>query len=130
MAKLTLADWQQRAANLKIEGRAFIDGQYVNAISGKTTTDINPANGQKLADIACCGPEDAEVAVKVARRTFESGVWSKMAPGDRKKVIVKFADLLEQHHEELALLESLDCGKPIANTLAVDSMSAVKTMRW
>jgi acyl-CoA reductase-like NAD-dependent aldehyde dehydrogenase len=127
---LTLADWQQRAANLKIEGRAFINGQYVNAISGKTTTDMNPANGQKITDIACCGPEDAEVAVKVARAAFESGVWSKMAPGDRKKVLIKFADLIEQNLEELALLESLDCGKPISNTLAVDTMSAVKTLRW
>ncbi|MCR8921204.1 aldehyde dehydrogenase [Dasania sp. GY-MA-18] len=130
MSDLTLADWQQRAAELSIEGRAFINGEYVNALSGKTTADINPANGQKLADIACCGPEDAELAIAGARKAYQSGVWSKLPPAERKKVIVRWANLLEEHQQELALLESLDCGKPISDTLYVDSASAINTLRW
>ncbi|GMG87809.1 aldehyde dehydrogenase [Biformimicrobium ophioploci] len=126
----SLAHWQQRAAELKIEGRAFIDGAYVDAKSGATRATVNPADGVEIAQIASCGPEDAELAVQVARRTYESGVWSEMAPAERKKVLVRFADLIEQNLEEIALLESIDAGKPISDTLHVDVPSAVNTIRW
>ncbi|MFQ5545333.1 MAG: aldehyde dehydrogenase family protein, partial [Acidiferrobacterales bacterium] len=123
-------DWRSLAADLEIEGRAFINGQYRDALTGETRETMNPANGNKLTDVANCGIEDADHAVAVARATFESGVWSAMAPADRKTVLVRWADLIENHADEIALLESLDVGKPMADTTAVDVPSAVRTIRW
>ncbi|SEA12091.1 aldehyde dehydrogenase [Microbulbifer marinus] len=126
----TLQEWQALAASLKIEGRAFINGEYVDALSGDTRATINPADGQELAQIASCGPDDADLAVKIARKTFESGVWSHMPPMERKKILVRFAELIEQNKAEIALLESLDAGKPISDTMNVDVPGAVTTIRW
>lgn len=130
MLDKTRQDWNSQAADLDIEGRAFIDGQYEDAHSGETRATINPANGEKLADVANCGVQDADRAVDIARSTFESGVWSAMAPGDRKNVLVRWSELIEDHADEIALLECLDVGKPIADTTGVDVPSAVRTIRW
>ncbi|MEW6991621.1 aldehyde dehydrogenase [Colwelliaceae bacterium 6441] len=123
-------DWQKQAKNLVIESRAFINGQYVDSISGDTRTTVNPANGQVLANVASCGIEDADIAVVAARNAFESGVWSEMAPADRKIIMLRWADLIEQHQEEISLLETLDVGKPISDTIHVDVPSAIKSIRW
>jgi gamma-glutamyl-gamma-aminobutyraldehyde dehydrogenase/4-guanidinobutyraldehyde dehydrogenase/NAD-dependent aldehyde dehydrogenase len=77
-APQSLSEWQALAASLSIEGRAFINGRYVDAVSGATRATVNPADGQELAQVASCGAEDAELAVKAARTAFESGVWSDM----------------------------------------------------
>lgn len=124
----TLKEWQALAAALTIEGRAFINGDYVETPATRAT--FNPADGKKLAEVASCGPEDAERAVAAARTAFESGVWSKMAPMARKKVLVRWAELIAQHRDEIALLESLDAGKPISDTLQVDVPGAITTIRW
>lgn len=130
MLDKTVQDWKTEAASLQIEGRAFIDGDFRDALSGETRRTMNPANGEKLADVANCGPEDADRAVAIARATFESGVWSRMAPADRKMVLVRWAELIEDNLDELALLECLDVGKPIADTTGVDVPSAIRTIRW
>jgi acyl-CoA reductase-like NAD-dependent aldehyde dehydrogenase len=130
MLDKTATDWQALAGQLDIAGRAFIDGRYVDALSGRTRPTINPANGQAIVDVSLCGEEDAEAAVAGARKAFESGVWSRMAPMDRKMVLVRWAELIETHAEELALLETLDVGKPISDTVNVDVPSAVRTIRW
>jgi len=130
MLDKTRQDWRSLAADLNIESRAFIDGQYQDAHSGETRATINPANGETLADVANCGVQDADRAVEIARATFESGVWSAMAPGDRKNVLVRWSELIEEHADEIALLECLDVGKPIADTTGVDVPSAVRTIRW
>ncbi|MCL6415100.1 aldehyde dehydrogenase family protein [Aestuariirhabdus sp. Z084] len=132
MNKLSLAGWEQRAANLTIEGRAYINGQFVDAISGETRPTFNPATGGVLADVAFCGQKDADLAVQVARDTFNSGVWSDIAPVQRQQVLLRWAYLIEEHWEELALLESLDTGKPISNTLGDDGdiHSTIRTTRW
>ena len=130
MADKTLANWQDAAAKITIDGRAIIDGKRAQALSGETRTTINPANGEALAEVANCGSEDADLAVKSARTTFDSGIWSQMAPGDRKMVLVRWAELIEQHADEIALLETLDVGKPISDTTNVDVPSSVKTIRW
>lgn len=130
MLDKTIQDWKALAADLEIEGRAFINGRYQDALAGETRATVSPANGQKLADVANCGIEDADRAVAVARAAFESGVWSAMAPVDRKMVLVRWAELIEDHAEEIALLECLDVGKPIADTTTVDVPAAVRTIRW
>jgi 4-guanidinobutyraldehyde dehydrogenase/NAD-dependent aldehyde dehydrogenase len=130
MLDKTVIDWQALAGQLNIEGKAFINGRFVDALSGRTRATSNPADGSELADVALCGVEDAEVAVSGARAAFESGVWSAMAPMDRKLIMVRWAELIEQHADELALLETLDVGKPIADTTAVDVPATVRTLRW
>jgi 4-guanidinobutyraldehyde dehydrogenase / NAD-dependent aldehyde dehydrogenase len=130
MLDRTATDWRKLAVDLDIEGRAFINGRFVDALSGATRPTVNPANGQELAEVAQCGPEDADLAVRGARAAFESGVWAGMAPMDRKMVLVRWAELIERNREELALLETLDVGKPISDTLNIDVPSAVRTIRW
>lgn len=130
MLDKTVQDWHAEAASLVIEGRAFIDGRYQEAKSGETRPTINPGNGAKLADVANCGAEDADRAVEIARAAFESRVWADMAPSDRKMVLVRWAELIEENATEIALLESLDVGKPIADTTGVDVPSAIRTIRW
>ena len=130
MQAMTFNDWQTASAEITIEGRAFINGQYTQALSGQTRPTINPATGLVLAEVASCGPEDADLAVAGARKAFESGVWSKMAPADRKMVLVRWAELIDKYAQELSLLETLDVGKPINDTVNVDTPAASRTIRW
>lgn len=130
MSNKTLAQWSAMADGLQIEARAFIDGEYVAAASGNTRPTINPANGATLAHVASCGPEDADRAIASAKAVFEAGTWANLAPAERKKVMVRWAELIEANADELALLESLDVGKPISDTLNVDVPSAARTIRW
>ncbi|MEH6491677.1 aldehyde dehydrogenase [Halopseudomonas sp.] len=129
-ASISRQDWEQRAAALQIQGQAFVAGQYQSAASGETFDCISPIDGRVLAQIASCDQADAEQAVANARAVFDSGVWSRSAPAKRKKVMQRFANLLEQHAEELALLETLDMGKPISDSLAVDIPGAANAIRW
>ena len=123
-------DWHGRVAGLSFQGQAFIEGRYVPARSGKTFSCINPATGQHLTNIAACDSADVEFAVARARAAFESGSWSRMAPRDRKKRLAAFADLIDAHLQELALLETLDMGKPIRDSLAVDLPLSSQCIRW
>lgn len=130
MTTLTLADWQQRARDLRIEGRAFIQGEYTAAADGAQFDCISPIDGRLLAQVASCDQADAERAVTSARAAFDAGVWARLAPAKRKAVMIRFAELLEAHAEELALLETLDMGKPIGDSLAVDIPGAARALRW
>ena len=95
MLDKTIQDWSALATDLQIEGRAFINGRYEDALSGETRETVSPANGRKLTDVANCGIEDADNAVAIARAAFESGVWAAMAPADRKMVLVRWAELID-----------------------------------
>ena len=130
MLDKTKANWKAVAADLDLEGRAFINGRYTEALSGQRRATFNPANGEALVDVATCSPDDADIAVKGARAAFESGVWSGMAPAERKMVLVRWAELIEKNADELALIECLDVGKPISDTVNVDVPSTVRTIRW
>ena len=103
----TLADWQSAASNLSIRHQAFINGEYVDAASGKTFASINPATGATNAMIAEGDVEDINRAVAAARHSFESGVWSEMPPMNRKAILLRLAELIRENATELALLESL-----------------------
>jgi len=122
--------WETLYQSLRIEGRAFVDGAYRASVSGDTFDCISPVDGRALAAIASCDAADAELAVAAARRTFDSGVWAHQAPAQRKRVLIAFADLLLANAQELALLETLDMGKPIADSLAIDIPAAANSIRW
>lgn len=130
MQNFTLNDWETKSKELKIEGRAFVDGVYVNAVGFGVFECISPVDGRQLGKVASCESADAELAVKAARSTFESGVWSRLSPVSRKQAMLRFADLLDENAEELALLETLDMGKPISDALNVDIPCASAAIRW
>ncbi len=130
MPTLTLAHWQQRARDLHIEGRAFINGEYVEALAGGQFDCFSPIDGRLLACVASCDAEDADRAVASARASFVAGIWADLAPAKRKAVMIRFAELLAAHQEELALLETLDMGKPISDALAIDIPAAARALRW
>ncbi|MDH5187726.1 MAG: aldehyde dehydrogenase [Rhodospirillaceae bacterium] len=122
--------YKDRAAQLSLPGQIFINGKRVDAASGKVFDNINPGTGQVMNQVAEGDLEDVNRAVENARQTFESGVWSEIAPKDRKRILIRFADLMMEHKEELALLETLDVGKPISDSLAVDVPSSANCIRW
>ena len=117
-------------AKLHFRTQAFIDGEFCPSASGATLPSFNPANGQKIADIAACDSRDVDRAVRAARTAFERGVWSGLAPAARKAILLDYAELLEQHAFELALLDSLEAGKPISDTVALDIPDTIDCMRW
>lgn len=105
------------AGRVAIPTKAFIDGAWTAAASGRVFENVNPATGAVLGTVAACDGADIERAVKAARRSFEAGDWSRAAPEERKAVLLKLADLVRANAEELAVLESLDSGKTIRDCL-------------
>jgi len=123
-------DWRERAATLALRTEAFINGRYRPAVSGETFECVNPATGQSLAQVASCAAADVDLAVAGARRAFEAGHWSRMAPAARKKVLLRFSELIREHRDELALTETLDMGKPITDSLKIDIPAAARSIAW
>ncbi|QYX57323.1 aldehyde dehydrogenase [Roseovarius sp. SCSIO 43702] len=130
MPHYTYDDWKSRAAALSIEGRAFMDGRFVDAASGRTFQSVNPATGAVLAEVAECDEADVDRAVAAARKAFEDGRWSRMAPGDRKGILLKLADLIRENLEEMALLDSLDMGKLVQDAVTVDAPGSAHFFQW
>ncbi|WP_109481478.1 aldehyde dehydrogenase [Paraburkholderia sp. C35] len=130
MDKTTLAYWQDKAATLAIEGRAFIGGEYRTAESGRTFDCVSPIDGKVLAKVADCGEADVNAAVRAARDAFNTGVWAGLNPRQRKAKLLKWAALMREHLDELALLETLDAGKPIGDTTSVDVPGAAYCVEW
>ncbi len=124
--------WQEVAGWIgeDIETRLFIDGDFVDAQAGGRFTTTNPASGEVLAEMSEGLEADIDRAVASAHRAFKSGVWSRMAPRERMEVLYRFADLVDQNAEELAVLETLDMGKPITDVVAVDLPSVIDTIRF
>jgi len=118
------------AKKLKFEGRAFIDGKYVNAIDGEKFDTINPATGEKLCAVAKCNHKDVNLAVKVSRKAFNSGIWSRSAPEYRKEVLLRFASLLRKHGDENSVLECVDTGKLIADCINEVANDAPMHFQW
>jgi gamma-glutamyl-gamma-aminobutyraldehyde dehydrogenase len=126
----TLAYWQDKAATLSIEGRAFIDGEYRHAASGRTFDCLSPIDGKLLVKVADSAADDVDAAVAAARRAFDSRVWSGLNPRQRKAVLLRWAGLMREHLDELSLLETLDAGKPIGDTTSVDVPGAAYCVEW
>ena len=130
MSQILIQDWKARAKALSIPTLAYIGGASVPALSGKVFPCVFPATGQPIAQVAACDAEDIDRAVRSARAAFESGVWSRMAPADRKRIMLRFAELILANREDLALLETLNVGKPIASAFNGDIPSAANCIAF
>lgn len=129
-AALSLDSVRSQAAGLNFRSQAFIGGAYVDAADGRTFDCISPVDGRVLTRIARCGKEDVDRAVKAARAAFDDGRWSGLAPARRKRTMLRFAELIEKNGTELALLETLDMGKPIGDSTRIDVPATVNVIRW
>ena len=127
---MTTIDWHARAAALTIDGRALINGVRVDAADNDTFACLSPIDGRTLASVARCKAADVDRAVTAARAAFADRRWAGMSPGDRKRTLIRFADLVMANREELALLETLDMGKPISASMATDVPATANTLRW
>ena len=107
-----------------------MNGSFIESASGKTFNTPNPATGETLAVVSEAGREDIHKAVVAARMAFDEGPWSRMSTAERSRLMYKLADLMEEHKEELAQLETLDNGKPIRETMAADIPLAIEHMRY
>lgn len=129
---LTHEYWQGIADKTlqKVETRLFIDGDYVDCIDGERFESINPATLETIATMAAANSKDIDKAVASARAAFRSGVWSRMAPRGRMEILYRFAELVDENAEQLAVLDTLDMGKPITDTVDIDVPSVVETIQF
>ena len=126
----SLAHFEAVAGSLKLPGEAVIGGKTVRSASGKTFANVTPRNGRVLNHVAQCEAADVDAAVASARAAFETGPWRRLHYRDKKRVLFKFAELMQRDAESLAVLESLDVGKPITNALRGDIPAAIGTLRY
>jgi acyl-CoA reductase-like NAD-dependent aldehyde dehydrogenase len=123
-------NWSALAAEIKPDARAFINGQRVDAQTSETFDVLSPIDGKAIARAARCAAADIDAAVKSARAVFEKGSWSAMPPANRKRVMLRWAELIVARKQELALLECIDVGKPIQNAQGVDVMASARCIQW
>ena len=126
---LTHEEYLAIAQSLELPRAAFIDGKYQKG-RGVSLTTVNPATSEPLCDIVSCNSDDVDLAVEKAREAFEQGVWSKQHPSYRKAVLIRFAKLMSRNSRELAVMESLDSGKPIRDCEQVDIPESIHAMTW
>ena len=127
---ISAAEWHHRAGSLRAKWAPLIGGRAYEGAGLTPTPLINPATGKPAAEIAEGDARVVDQAVKAARAAFEDGRWSSRKPGERKRVLLKFAELMRAHKEELALLETVSMGKPISDSLAVDVRAASDCIQY
>ncbi|THD82369.1 aldehyde dehydrogenase [Aliigemmobacter aestuarii] len=126
----TLVEWQGRAAALTLRNRIWIDGAYHDAAEGGRFATVNPATGQTLTEVARGTAADVDRAVASARAAFDDGRWSRKSPSERKEVLLRLAALIRENVPELALLDTLDMGKPIAESSTIDAPGSAHFFQW
>lgn len=126
----SLAHFEAIAGTIELPGKAVINGRQVAARSGKMFENITPRNGVVVNKVAECDGADISDAVDAARAAFDGGSWRKLHYSKKKRLMFALADLMERHTETLAVLESLDVGKPIDNALKSDVPGAIRTLRY
>lgn len=127
---LSYEEYKTKAAALNFRTDCWIDGKFIPAISGETFASVNPATGKTLCDVARGNAADIDRAVGSARAAFEDGRWSGKTPAERKEVLLKLATLIRENLTELALLDTLDMGKPISETVNVDVPGSAMFFQW
>jgi gamma-glutamyl-gamma-aminobutyraldehyde dehydrogenase len=115
---------------LRLRTQSFIDGQFRDAAGGRRYVTENPATGEPITEVAEGGPADVDSAVAAARRAADDGRWSRLNPGDRKRILIRWADLIEANARELGLIETIDAGKPIVDTVGLDMPETAACIRW
>lgn len=125
-----MTDWRNQALHLKPATTCFIDGELRESKSGETFVDESPIPDIGPFDIASASEADVDDAVRSARQAFDDGRWRNLDPRQRKDIMLRFADLVREHADELALLETIDVGKPISDSRNVDVMGAARTIQW
>jgi acyl-CoA reductase-like NAD-dependent aldehyde dehydrogenase len=123
-------DWHVRARGLNLQTRPFIGGRFDDAPAERAFDCVSPIDGKRIASLADVGARGVDAAVTAARNAFESGVWANMAPRARKKVMLKLAALVDQHREELALLDTLCMGMPISISKDYCVQWAINSLEW
>ncbi len=126
----TRADWTAAARALHLRDQCWIDGAFRPAARGARFASVNPATGETLAEVARGSAEDIDAAVAAARRAFADGRWSRKAPAERKEVLLRLAALIREHVTELALLDTLDMGKPIRDSSTIDAPGSAHFFQW
>ena len=130
LSSRTRSEWEAQARKLRLDGRAIINGQRRTAISERTFEAISPVDGRILAAVARCDAADVNAAVAAARAAFEKGVWRKLEPQQRKRSLLRLSELIRADLANLALLESLDVGKPIRDSLSADVPAAADCIAY
>src|SRR5271168_2827267 len=120
----------KRKTRRTFQTKLLIDGKWRDSASGKTFSTVNPATEEAIAEVAEGDAADIDLAVKAARKAFDSGPWRKMDARDRGRLIYKLADLIEANFDELAELETLDNGKPISESRAADLPLVIDCLRY
>ena len=115
---------------IPLPDKAFIGGAWVSVRSGKTLPCIFPGAGETIGTVADCDAAVVDDAVKSARAAFEAGTWSRMAPQDRRRIMLRFSELILENRDDLALLETLNVGKPLVNATNGDIPSAAGCVAW
>ncbi len=118
------------ANGLSLPTQAFVNGEFVDSASGASFETVNPANRSVITSIASCDAVDVDRAVSAAQATFDSGVWSKVHPSERKATLKRLAELIDRDRVELAVLESLESGKPIRDCLDIDVPETARCIEW
>lgn len=126
----TTSEWRARAAGLKLRNGIYIDGRFRDAAKGGRFETVNPANALVLTAVARGTAEDIDAAVASARRAFNDGRWSGKTPAERKEVLLRLAALIRDNIPELALLDTLDMGKPIGDSTTIDAPGAAHFFQW
>lgn len=129
MTDLTHADWQARAAAFRPVTQHQIAGAE-HPGGGATFTVVSPRDGKVLAEVARAGTAEVDLAVAAARRAFDDGPWPRLSPTERGRALVRLADLVEAHREELALAVSLEMGKPVTEAYGIELRAVANTFRW
>ena len=117
-------------SDLKIEKRAFINGEYVSSVSGNVIKKCNAYSEYDLSGIAACDEKDVEIAVKAARKAYESGIWRNKSTKEKKNILLKLANLMEEHREELAMLDCLETCRAYQNYFEDSLPKAIETIRY
>ncbi|EPD64039.1 MULTISPECIES: aldehyde dehydrogenase [Streptomyces] len=123
-------EWQAAADKLTFDTRPFVDGAFTDATSGDSFSSVSPRDGKVLAEVQAASAEDVDRAVRSARAAFEDGRWRDLAPKERKRILLRWAELILRHAEELALLDTLEMGKPITESVRVDVAKTAETIAW
>ena len=126
---LTRDEYGALAASLELPRCSFVDGGFRRGAGGVLPT-VNPATGAVIAELSAADASDVDFAVQKAREAFDDGRWAKMHPADRKGILIKLAKLIQRNRRELAVMESLDSGKPIADCETIDIPETINTIKW